>query len=189
MNWSPFHAIRPYAITIFLAVLWSNVACGRERELEQAIPTVAVIDDGETKIVPLLEAQLTTSKTAIWVERNQIETILKEQRLQAAFSADAVQQRARLGQLLKCDLLILIRTVPAPPGDVAPVGGPKSAGVIECTISETKHGLRLLTAYIPQDKDAESSVRKLVTAADQGIDKWRQKVVQVFAVPPLVSDD
>ncbi len=153
------------------------------------VPTVAVVDDGETTIVPLLEAQLTTTKSATWVERGQIELILKEQRLQAAFSADAVQQRSRLGQLLKCDLLVLFRTTNGLPGEAQPTDGTRPPQIIECTIAETKHGLRLLTAYVPKNRPAEVNVRDLTDVVERGIQKWQQKIVQIFAVSPLVSDD
>jgi len=157
--------------------------------IQQRLPTVAILDDGETAIVPLVEAKLLAGNSATWVERSQVEQVLKEQKLQAAFSGDAVKQRSQLGKLLKCDLLVLVRTTRGLPGETLPENGAKPPEVIECVVCETKHGLRLHTAYVPKLRPAEVNVNELADLISQGLTRWRNRIVQVFAVPPLVSDD
>src|SRR5436190_1514656 len=67
----------------------------------------ALVDPEATPRAALLEARLLAAPGIQWVERTNIEAVLREQQLQAAFGPQGVADRVRLGKLAKADLLIL----------------------------------------------------------------------------------
>jgi tetratricopeptide (TPR) repeat protein len=143
-----------------------------------AEPTCALLDPEKTPRAALLEAKLLAEPGAAWVERADIDKVLKEQKLQAAFGPQGVGERVRLGQLLKADLLVMIR----------PVKGAEQPA-IEVVVSETASGLRLLLRAVPVTKNADEDVAALLAAAKDGIKRHAEKIDQVVAVPPFVSND
>ena len=71
---------------------------------------IALLAGEELPFLGLLEAGLMENIPASWVERNEIEKVLTEPELQAAFGADAPQRRTALGKILRADLLVLVRS-------------------------------------------------------------------------------
>jgi hypothetical protein len=99
---------------------------------EQKLPTAALLDLDRTPIGALLEQRLLASPRAKWLERNEVNRILKEQELSTLITADAVSRRVAMGQLLKADLLVILKQHSKPKKHV------------QLTVCETKRGLRPL---------------------------------------------
>jgi len=145
---------------------------------QAAAPTCALLDPEKTPQTALLEAKLLADTSTTWVERVNIDKVLKEQKLQAMFSPQGVGERVKLGKLLKADVLVMVRSV-------------KDAKVpaLEVVVSETAGGLRLLVRTVPITKDTDADVGALLAAAKAGIQKSGEIVREVIAVPPFVSQD
>jgi hypothetical protein len=161
--------MRLLALLIAISVTSSATAAG---------PTCALLDPEKAPRAALLEAKLLAEPNATWVERANIDKILAEQKLQAAFGPQGVGERVRLGKLLKADLLVMIR----------PVKGAEQP-TLEVVVSETASGLRLLLRAVPVTKDSDADVAALLAAAKDGIRKYGEKVTEVVAVPPFVSQN
>jgi hypothetical protein len=141
-------------------------------------PTCALLDPEKSPRAALLAGKLLEDSSASWVERAEIDKVLKEQKLQAAFGPQGVGERVKLGKLLKADVLVMVR----------PAKDAKEP-VLEVVVSETAGGLRLLHRAVPMTKNADEDVAALVAAAREGIRKHGEKVTEVVAVPPFVSND
>jgi hypothetical protein len=150
-------------------------------ELLNAAPTCALVDSTKSPMTALLEARLLSRDDATWVERSQIDRILAEAELQTAFGAEGVAARSKLGQALKADLLVLLRSAKNP--------NPQGPALIECVVCETRAGLRLRTITIALEKEPEAAVRSLEEAIVQGLKKYSEKLEAIVAVPPFLSDD
>ena len=162
--------MRHYLATLALILLAADVRA--------AAPTCALLDPEKTPRAALLEAKLLAEPGATWVERTNIDAVLKEQKLQAAFGPQGVGERVKLGKLLKADLLVMVR----------PVKDAKQPA-LEVVVSETASGLRLLLRAVPVTKDADEDVAALLAAARDGIKQHGEKVTEIVAVPPFVSQD
>jgi hypothetical protein len=141
-------------------------------------PMCALLDTDKDPRVALLEAKLLADASATWVERTNIDKILKEQKLQALFSPQGVGERVRLGKLLKADVLVMVR----------PVKGVE-APTLEVVVSETASGLRLMLRAVPVTKSTDDDVAALLAAVREGIKRHGEKITEVVAVPPFVSKD
>ena len=87
----------------------------------------------------LLEVKLSADGRLKLLERSEIDKIVKEQELQLLFAPEAGTKRSALGQLLKADLLILLRA-----------GEKKGDGrYLDVIVCETKAGLRLRVTRMP----------------------------------------
>ncbi len=159
-------------ITAFaFAVFTSSVAPG-------AGPVCALLDPEKAPRAALLEAKLLADPGATWVERAGIDKVLKEQKLQAAFGPQGVGDRVKLGQLLKAEVLVLVR----------PVKDAKEPA-LEVVVSETAGGLRVLVRAVAVTKDADADAAALLAAVKDGLRKHGEKVTEIVAVPPFVSND
>lgn len=145
---------------------------------QAAAPVCALLDPDKDPRAALLEAKLLADPAATWVERANVDAVLKEQKLQTLFSPQGVGDRVKLGKLLKADLLVLVR----------PVKDAKEPA-LEIVVSETAGGLRLLLRGVPITKDADADVAVLLVAVRDGIKKHGEKIREVVAVPPFVSND
>ncbi|MBN9521191.1 hypothetical protein J0H58_22170 [bacterium] len=141
-------------------------------------PTCALIDPDKDPRVALVEAQLLADSTTTWVERGDIEAVLREQKLQALFTPQGVGERVRLGKLLKADLLILVRTVKVADGHA-----------LEAVVSETAGGLRLAVRGIAVTSNSNADAATLAAAVRDGIARSHQPITGVVAVPPFVGHD
>ena len=77
-----------------------------------AVPTVAILpvatDDVTRAAADLLQQKLVGDGVVKVVERAELEKVLKEQTLQAAFGSGAVSERIKLGGLLRADVLVFL---------------------------------------------------------------------------------
>ena len=147
-----------------------------------AIPNCALIDSTKLPVTALLETRLLNSDGATWVERSQIDRILAEQQLQNAFGAAAVQARATLGEALKADVLILLRSAKNPQ--------PNGPAIIDCVVCETQRGLRLKTMSLAiDDKNQEETADALEKLVLESLKKYAEKIETIVAVPPFLSED
>ena len=146
----------------------------------QATIRVAVLcshgDEQGENVAALLDTQLGHLNSVTVLNRDAIDRVLKEQRLQAMFSAEATGKRALLGKLLKADLLIMLHFErdPTPHVDVV--------------VCETDHGLRLCASRIA-GSDVEAHTAAVFKLVKQAITKYQQKITETVAVPPFVSTD
>jgi len=138
----------------------------------------ALIDVDQSAIAGLVEAELITRPSEHWLERTEIQRLLEEKQLQSLLAAGAGDDRVALGQTLKADVLVILRTTKEDQQTKA-----------ELVVAETNQGLRLLTAEFFLGNQLEEHAAALVELIDQAITKARQEIRQVFAVPPFVSDD
>lgn len=143
-----------------------------------APPNCALLDPEKIPQAALLEAKLLADADGTWVERAQIDKILKEQKLQAMFSPQGVGDRVKLGKLLKADVLVMVR----------PVKDAKEP-TLELAVSETAGGLRLLVRAVPVTKNVAEDVAVLVAAVREGVKLHGEEIREVVAVPPFVSND
>ena len=141
-------------------------------------PRCALLDPDKLDRVAILEAKLSADPTAVWVERKAIEQVLKEQQVQTLFSANGVGQRAKLGRLLKADVLVMIRRVK----DV-------KEPTYEVIICESAGGLRLLVRGVAETKNAADDVEALRAVVTEGLKKFGETAKEVVAVPPFLSNN
>lgn len=152
----------------------------------RAGPVCALIDPEETPRAAILEAKLLAAPGVTWVERASLDAVLREQKLQAAFGAQGVADRVRLGRLVKADILVLVRTR-VDPAEMESEGVPKRS--LEVVVSETAGGLRLLVRNVPLTTNLDADVEALRTTVNDGIKKHGEQVKAIVAVPPFVNRD
>ncbi len=144
-------------------------------------PVASVLLDPRLSSTPdasLFEEQVTHIDTATLVERTDVDKVLQEQQLQALFSPDSTAQRAKIGNLLKADVLALLH--PAKINDNP---------AIEIILCETRQGLRIHRNTIPLTKDGVADANALVDAFQAGLRRFQQPITALVAVPPLLSKD
>ncbi|WP_254508097.1 hypothetical protein [Anatilimnocola floriformis] len=144
----------------------------------EAKPTAALIDLNRSPAVALLEAQLLTGELATWVERTEINRILDEKKLQTLFAPASGGERAKLGKMLKADVLVLVRS-----------GVAEKVPYIEIVISEVSRGLRLVRRRVPLGAEIGQDVAELLKIVEQGFTLQSQPIQAIYAVPPFVSED
>jgi hypothetical protein len=127
-------------------------------------------------VVAAVEAELAAGTKVSLVERQQIEKILHEQRLQTVLGADAVAGRVALGKMLQAELLVFLQYEQQP------------VPHLNVVISETHQGLRIVRQSVSL-QNQESAVAALTRIIELAVDKQSQEISAIFAVPPFVSDD
>ncbi len=147
----------------------------RSLRQSESVLRIALLAKEGTPLLGLLEARLIEGVSASWVERNEIDKVLAEQQIQAAFGAEAIDRRTALGKLLKADLLVLLQ------------GGEKPQPHLQMVICETRHGLRLSVQPIRLTAKPEADVAAVVRLVQETIQRQRQKVLHIVAVPPLLN--
>ncbi len=140
-------------------------------------PRAAFLNIDRSPVGVLLEQRLLANPRAAWLERTEIDAVLRERQLQSLFGAAAIDERAKIGRLLKADLLVLLAS-PLKPSS-------KSVNLVVC---ETAYGLRLAAMTVPSGKP-ESDAAMLEGAVDRAIQRHREKITEIAAVPPFVSRD
>ena len=144
-------------------------------------PICAVLfDEGDGKVISPIASILETGlpqEGVTLVERQRIDQVLKEQQLQAMLSPSAGSGREMLGTLLKADLLLMLRSEAKPTPRMS---------VVVC---QTTLGLRLSVATVLLSGDAQRDALAIESLLNNGLAKYREKVTQVYAVPPFVSRD
>lgn len=150
---------------------------GDEQQEKRALPTVAFIDVDRSARGALLEAELLGQDSVRWLERNRIDDVLRERKVATLLGPSSVAERASLGQLLKADLLVLLREHKEPKPHLSLV------------VCETKSGLRLCVESQPLTSNPEADVATLAKVALRGIRRHGEHFREVCAVPPFVSHD
>jgi hypothetical protein len=168
------------ALLILTAVALAPSFCCAQVADRAEKAVCAIVDASGLSMTPILETKVFELPQTAWVERTEIARVLQEQELQAAFSPEGAGRRSALGQLLKADVLILLRSVKQ--DDAHPEQ-------IECVICETKQGLRLFKTVFASAADQERSVELLQQGVESALAKHRQKIQAIVAVPPFLSDD
>jgi len=172
-------ACRSRLVCGFLVMLGALVVtAGAARGAGQVKPSCALIDVHKSPLAALVEAKLLDDSRRTWVERSEIDKVLAEQQLQAAFGADAGPSRAALGKVLKADVLVFLRT-----------GAKENRPYAEVVVAETSGGLRLLVRRVPLSNDAEANSEEIVKLLDQALQKHGETIREIYAVPPFVSQD
>jgi len=145
---------------------------------DAATPRCALVIADTSPVATLLEARLLGRRSESWLERSAIEQVLAEQQLQAAFGAGGGEDRMALGQLLKADVLVLLRT-----------GTQNKQPYAELVVAETQGGLRLLARSAALTSDPEADAASLIDLLNAALAKYRESIREVYAIPPFVSQD
>ncbi|WP_158261428.1 MULTISPECIES: SHD1 domain-containing protein [Pirellulaceae] len=173
------HYVSLFAVVLLAAILLDPCFAQAAPPEETSQPLrCALIDVDQSALAGLVEAELITRPSEEWLERTEINRLLEEKQLQLLLAAGAGDDRVALGQTLKADVLVMLRTSKEP-----------QKTTIELVVAETNQGLRLLTQSFVLGENLEEHSAALVELIDQAIRKARQEIRQVFAVPPFVSDD
>lgn len=149
--------------------------------LVEAGQTCAVItaSDGvaERGVADLLEMRLAADEAFTLVDRANLKAVLTEQTLSAAFSAEGVGARVKLGRLIKADLLVLLRERKG-----------EKATAIDIAVASTDRGLRLASDVVPWEPGrVEDIVNQFMTGVRRAGDLAQQPDLHLFAVPPFES--
>ncbi len=153
----------------------SDEATGPEPQRHR--PTAAFLDLDGSPLAGLLEGRLLESASAVWLERNAIEEIQREQKLQGLVDAAATRRRASIGKLLNADLLVLLRHLETPKEHV------------QLVVCETSRGLRLAVHRVVISPKVEEDVRRLSAFVERAIEKRGQEIREICAIPLFVSND
>ena len=148
-----------------------------KQTLDRGQPTVAFIDVDHSARGALLETELLGQDSVRWLERNQVDDVLREHKLTTLFGASSVAERASLGKLLKADLLVLLREHKEPKPHLSLV------------VCETNSGLRLCVESQPLTDKPEADIASVKQAALRGIQRHGENIREVCAIPPFVSHD
>lgn len=141
-------------------------------------PVVAVLDPDGIDRVAVVEARLLVDGNITLVDRQALTAVLKEQELQAAFGPEGVGRRVALGRILKADVIVLIRR---------DEDTEKSA--VDVVVCETAGGLRLIARPVPMTDNANADSSAILAVVRAGLSKYGERVREVVAVPPFVSQD
>ena len=124
-----------------------------------------------------LLAKLSENPKLRTVERAQIDLILREQHLSAAFGPDGGPDRIKLGQILQADVLALMRP------------GQTGARQLDLVVCETRRGLRLLVQTLTLREDPEAAVDPVAAKIDLAVTRATNPIADICAVPPFISND
>lgn len=170
--------LQPLRILLMATIV---VTCARYAAPTQAAVTAAFIDFDRTPLGTAMEAKLLAAADVRWVERAQLDLIVQENRLQAAFSPDGGAARLELGRLLQADALALLRKRKPIPG--------RSQSEYDLVVCETRRGLRLASLVLTEESTKPLDATQL---ADRLLARLRtadRPIRLVYTVPPLSGRD
>jgi len=130
-----------------------------------------------SRVADLLSANLSAVSHIELIERSEIERVINEQMISAAFSASAVSNRIEVGHILKTDLLAFIDF---------PDANTESCRIM---VSETHTGIRRYNELVTFSGDLDMDVKSLETKITKAVVACRQPVRAICAVPPFVCSD
>ncbi len=142
------------------------------------IPSTA-LDLHKSPVLDLIYTSLTGSPGVALLERQEIDKILEEQALQLAWTAEGMDARRQIGQLLKADLVVLLE-------------GSRKGSVrkLDVVVANTAMGLRLLKAQHAWDEsDPETVAEDIVQDVLEAITRNQQPLRQIVAVSPFLGQD
>lgn len=160
------------AIPLILVLAPQSAWAGEEQK-----PTAAFIDVGRSRVGPLLEQMLIRREGVAWLERNEIDELLRERKLSSLFAPEAGPQRTTVGKMLNADLLVLLRHFEKPKAHV------------QLVVCETRRGLRLAVDRVVLSPEVEADVQQLSALVERAIARHGRKIREICAVPPFVSND
>ena len=183
---------------VLLVVCWCGGALPGDARPTYGQPpdapiTCAVIADRSEAagaVAELVGVQLGGVAGVRVVERGQIQAVLNEQTLSAAFASEDLQSRVALGKLVKADLLVLIRerAAKALPDEQEKKAPAKKA--IELVVAETRRGLRLVRSTAASDpKMAEQTADAWVALIARARELAGHDDLKVFGVPAFECKD
>lgn len=144
---------------------------------EASRPTAAFIHVERSPVGPLLEQILLRSDKVAWLERNEIDPLLRERKLTSLLAPAAGPQRSAIGKLLKADLLVLLRHVEQPKEHV------------QLVVCETRHGLRLGVHRAVLSANTQADLKQLSTLVEQALENRGREIREIVAIPPFVCND
>ncbi|MDQ3441102.1 MAG: hypothetical protein M3478_12215, partial [Planctomycetota bacterium] len=156
----------------------ATIALLAERALRQAHPALCTA----------IEQGLGARPDTRLLDREHVDRVLDEQPLAAVLSPAGGEQRVKLGQLLRADLLVALRGGGGGSGGVVGRDGEKSAS-LSLVVCETGRGLRLITLAFPATGDLAKDAADVLALVASALAKHGEGVAHVCAVPPLVSQD
>lgn len=168
-----------------LCLLGCNAANSPSQQGDSAPPaaeaarvlTCAFWDLDNSPLGALVESRLLSRTRVHWLERNELDRVLREQELQTLLSPAAGTQRVALGQLLKADVLILLRRL-----------SPPQQGV-QLVVCETKQGLRLSVQSLqPAGKTADDA-GAIAECVEQTLLRYHGEVRDICVVPQFLCQD
>ncbi len=161
---------------VLAAVFWLH---GHAQALEAADrPVVALITEQRDELpwIDVAEAALGGDTRIRMVDREHLDKVFAERRLTLLMDPRGGAARTRVGKLLGCDLLIVLRYEPEP------------KSVVHLVIADTSTGIRLVNAGFPAKFLAakQQLPGELLTTALK-----KRKVANpiVLAIPPFTNDD
>lgn len=140
-------------------------------------PTAAFVDADRSALGALLETRLLSTDVARWLERTEIDQVLRERELDSLMTPAGTAERSSVGKLLKADLLVVLRQRTQPKPHVS---------VVVC---QTKTGLRLTVESRPLTDKVEADAEALERLVLDGLRRHVEALQEVCAVPPFVSHD
>lgn len=175
-------------LLLFIYVLTSPAAKAAEPEILDCTH-YAVIPRKNYPILQnladLLQIQMSSQHNLTVLERAEFENILSEQELNAAFAADGVASRVRLGQLFNADILVMLDLF-----ENRNKQGKGKESVLCASVVDTARGLRLVREYRSIDQEepgrlCDSLIEPIIRANQRRM----AKDMRIIAVSPFQSRD
>ena len=149
------HRLRQFNCCVILSLALACrvpvAAWGQVADEKLARPTAALLVLDRSPVGALLETELLQQAGTTWVERTEIGKVLDEQKLQALLAPDAVRERVKFGNLLKADLLVLVRS-----------GKQEAVTYLDVAVAEVARGLRLAHRRFPVSTDPTADAALLL---------------------------
>lgn len=150
-----------------------------EKKTSAAVVRIGVLSENAEKTVTLLEQVSSKLPELALLERQQVDSILKEQGLQmrGVLDAGGVKQRIALGKIIKADLLILVSSETSNRNEQ-----------MRLAIADTRQGVRLWSQDVLIDQEhLEKGVDSLVTVLQHALATKQKGIRAVFSIFPMAS--
>ncbi|MBW3600098.1 MAG: hypothetical protein KY475_22850, partial [Planctomycetes bacterium] len=118
--------------------------------------------------------------SADWLERSELEKVLAERELAALSAAGGVRDRVALGETLKADVLVILQTRR---------NEKDKQNYADVVAAETAAGLRLVAQSVLLGRDAAADADAVAGLVEQALQRRKEEITHVFAIPPFVSHD
>lgn len=164
-----------------VALLWTTLAATGGSAAGPPLRCAILIESGPegaaAVALPAIEQALLGMGGLTFVERVEVEEVLRERQLQGLFGPEAGRRRAEAGKLLKADILFLLR------------GAEKPKPHVDVVACETRGGLRLCNQSVPISEDIPAVAKRVEQLAEGAVRKQGEAIRGIFAAPPFVSND
>ncbi len=171
---------RTLAWLLLMLALTSSVRLAKaEDRVGAGLRRWAVIPAADVRASPvcdLLSAMLSSEPGVELVERQQLDAVINEIKLESLLGDDSVAARLKMGQFLKADALLLITRE-----------NDRENPGFRTTICDTRTGTRLLRDVVPS-KDEVSAAEKLKSIVSQIRKQFPNGPEFIVAVTPFVAE-